>query len=88
MYRIVNAFVHPHARPPQARRANENCGCLLLVHIVANAHATNRCHRRRQSLLGHSGRSQWSIALQPLPGFDLSLAEEPTAADRASKSIQ
>ena len=27
----------------------------------------NRCHTRRQSLLRHSGRSQWSIALQPLP---------------------
>ena len=30
--------------------------------------ATSRCHTRRQSLLRHSGRSQWSIALQPLPG--------------------
>jgi hypothetical protein len=29
--------------------------------------ATSRCHTRRQSLLRHSGRSQWSIALQPLP---------------------
>ncbi len=33
--------------------------------------ATSRCHTRRQSLLRHSGRSQWSIALQPLPDFDL-----------------
>jgi hypothetical protein len=54
--RLTGARRDSFAKSPFRREINLSRSTVLESGI---GRATNRCHRRRQSLWGHSGRSQW-----------------------------